>query len=163
MSVPCKLDGVDNLAFVTDFARASDGWTDVTWKAGTDTFTAEVQLRRRGGRWRIVDLHIKNPTPAALRSLSLTRVELAANALGVIDDAMSKTRFRLKRPKGRRLPADFYEHVARAYREAVAAGLNPRKTLATDSDTPADTVARWVAEARRRGHLPPAQPGKVSA
>ena len=40
--------------------------------------------------------------------------------------------------------------------------MNPRKTLAADSDTPADTVARWIGQARQRGKLSPAEPGKAS-
>jgi hypothetical protein len=71
-------------------------------------------------------------------------------------------RFRLERPAKRRLDDDFYISVARAYADAVFAGLNPRKTLALDSDTPADTVARWIREARRRRHLSPGEPGKAA-
>jgi hypothetical protein len=74
-----------------------------------------------------------------------------------------RERFRLRRPQGRRLPDAFYADVARAYREAVVAGHNPRKALAQDSGTPADTVARWIGEARRRGYLPPGEPGKATA
>jgi hypothetical protein len=155
---------MEGISFVGDFAKAKEGRTRVGWSANGQHFTADIQLKERAnGRWRIVELRLKNPTPAALRSLSLTRVELAANALDVIRDARGATRFQLKRPQRRRLPDDFYERVARAYREAVAAGLNPRKTLATDSGVPADTVARWIGEARKRGQLPPASAGKVSA
>jgi hypothetical protein len=74
----------------------------------------------------------------------------------------SEDRFRLRRPAGRNLGDGFYREVARAYTAAVAAGLNPRKALAEDAATPADTVARWTAEARRRGYLPPAKPGRVT-
>lgn len=70
---------------------------------------------------------------------------------------------KLERPATRRLTPEFYRAVARAYTHAVKAGRNPRKALAEASDTPADTVARWIREARRRGYLPPAEPGKVSA
>ena len=74
-----------------------------------------------------------------------------------------KPRYRLKRPATRRLNDTFFENVARAYRDAVVRGLNPRQTLAADTGKAPDTIAGWVQEARRRGHLPPAQPGKVSA
>ena len=53
--------------------------------------------------------------------------------------------------------------MAFAYREAVEAGLPPSKTLAEDADTPPGTVNRWIAQARERGFLPPAERGKVSA
>lgn len=73
-----------------------------------------------------------------------------------------RRRYRLKRPAGRRLGDRFYANVARAYRDAVARMLNPRQTIAADTGVADATVAAWVMEARRRGHLPPAEPGKVS-
>ena len=69
----------------------------------------------------------------------------------------------LERPKRGGLTDDFYRRVAFAYRWAVAQGRNPGKSLADDSGVPNGTVARWIAESRRRGHLPPAERGKVSA
>jgi hypothetical protein len=71
-------------------------------------------------------------------------------------------RHQLKRPAKRRLDDDFYVSVARAYADAVAWGLDPRKTLALDSETPADTVARWIRKARKKGYLTAAEPGKAS-
>ena len=68
----------------------------------------------------------------------------------------------LERPKRRALTDDFYRQVALAYRRAVARGRNPGKSLADDSGVPHGTVARWIAESRRRGHLPPAEKGKVT-
>jgi hypothetical protein len=87
---------------------------------------------------------------------------LAAVALA---ELLSRRRgpLKLTRPAKRRLPDEFYYDVSIAYTDAVEAGLNPRKTLAADSGAPADTVARWVGEARKRGHLPPGEPGKVTA
>ena len=49
------------------------------------------------------------------------------------------------------------------YRAAVAGGLPPLKTMAVESGIPQGTIARWVAEAREKGQLPEATPGKVSA
>ena len=69
-----------------------------------------------------------------------------------IDNALSILRHR----------DDFYRQVALAYRRAVAGGRNPGKSLADDSGVPHGTVARWIAESRRRGHLPPAEKGKVT-
>ena len=71
-------------------------------------------------------------------------------------------RYRLQRPTTRRLGDDFYRLVAKAYTDALAWGLNPRKTLALDSETPADTVARWIRKAREKGFLTAAEPGKAS-
>jgi hypothetical protein len=125
----------------------------------------------------LVELRILQPLQQDLRSLPLGRIERAVNAVpavitpataGVVFGASGTltaptTRFKLVRPARRRLPDSFYKDVAEAYRQAVAAGLNPRKTLATDSGAPADTVARWTLEARKRGYLPATEPGKVSA
>jgi hypothetical protein len=151
--------------------------------------------------WRVAEVRVLDPTPAALRTFPLIRIEHAANADGVLALALairrfeeepadlpswfrsnvepiperlvdrvyewferpsSEDRFRLRRPAGRNLGDGFYREVARAYTAAVAAGLNPRKALAEDAATPADTVARWTAEVRRRGYLPPAKPGRVT-
>ncbi len=68
---------------------------------------------------------------------------------------------RLERPAGKRLDDDFYKRVADAYQGALTELLNPRQTLARDSGSAPDTVARWVKEARRRGYLPETTPGRV--
>jgi hypothetical protein len=80
-----------------------------------------------------------------------------------VERLKSWKRFELKKPPGRRLPDDFFAEVARAYKDALAAGENPRKQLALDSGVPADTVARWISKARAKGELPPARPEKASA
>lgn len=69
----------------------------------------------------------------------------------------------LKRPPRSQLTDEFFRDVAIAYRRAVAAGLPPGKTIATDFGVPPGTVARWIAEARERRFLPPAQQGRISA
>jgi hypothetical protein len=96
-------------------------------------------------------LDVPAPTASASASAPVPTITVAERA-----------RFRLSRPAKRRLDDDFYADVAIAYMAAVEAGLNPRKTLAADSGTPADTVARWIGQARKRGHLPPGEPGKVT-
>jgi hypothetical protein len=72
-------------------------------------------------------------------------------------------RITLERPPRNKRDADFYRRVALAYRQAVAAGLPPLKTMAADSGIPEGTIARWVAEARERQHLPAGEKGKVTA
>jgi hypothetical protein len=147
--------------------------------------TVYVRFTPKGERWHATELWLPKPTQDVLRTIPLSRIENAVNASGYIAFGLVAghenpspadlaahfrnkkrriaQRVKLERPATRRLSNDFYENVGRAYRSAVAAGRNPRKTLAEDSGTPADTVARWVLEARRRGYLPPAEPGKVSA
>jgi hypothetical protein len=39
----------------------------------------------------------------------------------------------------------------------------PRKTIVADTGAADATVAAWIMQARKRGFLPPAEPGKVSA
>jgi len=67
---------------------------------------------------------------------------------------------RLSRPDGSD-PDAFYRGVAEAYNAAVARTDKPAKLLANQADVPVPTVHRWIAEARRRGFLPPARRGKA--
>lgn len=64
------------------------------------------------------------------------------------------SRPKLTRPTGDD-PDEFYGLVARAYREAAAQTARPAPLLADEAGVPVATVRRWIAEARRRGHLPP--------
>lgn len=154
--------------------------------------TVYVRFTPDGDRWRAVELRLDDPSQEILRVIPLGRIEHAVNAsergqavagqvvFGLAvghenptpDDLRAHFKdkrrviaspIKLERPATRRLTDDFYKDVARAYTAAVAAGRNPRKALAEASATPADTVARWIAETRRRGYLPRAEPGKVSA
>lgn len=167
------------------------GWARVTWHAGrADEVVADVRFvfDEPALTLRVVELRVSEPWVRRHRDLPLSRVENAANAdanfkahlglamkkapgdLDVYFSLKSQThsekvqpRHRLERSAGRRLDDDFYASVGRAYAEALFEGLNPRKTLAADSNTPADTVARWIREARRRGHLSPGAQGKARA
>jgi hypothetical protein len=151
-------------------------WTHVEWDGGD----ARVLVARgKDGRLAIAAIAVGDPTPEKLRRVPLGRIE---NALRVLDESVpggtdllrfpgtmsigSRSpgrRYKLKRPAGRRLDDAFYANVARAYREAVGRGLEPRKTIVADTGAADATVARWVGDARKRGYLPPAEPGKVSA
>jgi hypothetical protein len=154
--------------------------------------TVYIRFTPKQNRWRAVELRLDNPSQEVLRLIPLSRIEHAVNASERADVGAGQIAFglaighenrspqdlrahfknkrrkivspvKLERPTSRRLTADFYRDVARAYTAAVEAGRNPRKALAESSATPADTVARWIRETRRRGYLPPAEPGKVSA
>ena len=72
-------------------------------------------------------------------------------------------RVKLERPARNQFSPEFLQDVAAAYRQAVAAGLPPLRTMAEDSGVPQGTIARWVAKAREEKFLPPASKGKVSA
>jgi hypothetical protein len=137
------------------------------------------------GKLRLADLRVAEQTAESLRRIPLGRIETAVGAnaqvqlmlaVGLneeVPDEMFSAftgkgideprRYRLKRPATRRLEDAFFQNVARAYRDALIRGLNPRQTLAADAGAAPDTVAGWVLQARRRGHLPPTQPGKAMA
>lgn len=58
---------------------------------------------------------------------------------------------------GRRRMSDaLAKEIAEVYRSAWAAGQNPTQAVARHFDKPASTAGRWVGEARKRGHLGPA-------
>jgi hypothetical protein len=147
--------------------------------------------KTKGQAWALVGLHAsKDSNPPWLSSDLLEdvprhRIELAIQASEVFQDGLLKDKdvvvdpndldrefqrryreaapMRLERPARNELDDDFFRKVAMTYRWAVAAGRAPLDAMAADSDIPRGTVARWVATARERGFLPPAQPGKVSA
>ena len=162
------------------------GWADIDWRPDTETYV-RFALNPDHKTVRIVDLRMPLPTTEALRSLPLARIETAANAGAIVmlafamqhtqdppadvpdffrknrkrhEKSTAAGRFILERPEGRRLDDGFYIRVAKAYSDALARGLNPRPTLARDTQSAVDTVARWIGEARRRGYLPPTTPGK---
>ncbi len=154
------------------------GWLKASWRrADGSEGAALAHFRQRGGRFYLAELLVDNPTGALLRDVPLVRIETAANSDQLARDWIAdskpletvakrlraRKRFRLERPASRRLDDAFYVDVGVAYRSAVAAGMPPTKTIAEDTDTPASTVTRWIAEARERGQLPKAQKGKVSA
>jgi hypothetical protein len=64
-------------------------------------------------------------------------------------------------PAGKRAKGDeFYRRVGEIYGKAAVASTRPAADLATIWEVPVTTVHRWIREARRRGHLPPAEPGR---
>lgn len=64
----------------------------------------------------------------------------------------------LTRPGGQP-PNVFYARVAEAYRAATCETSRVAPLLAKDAGVPVATVRGWIAEARRRGHLPPGKRG----
>jgi hypothetical protein len=65
--------------------------------------------------------------------------------------------------KGRRLDDDWYAKVGATYIAAKDRGLKPRMAIAELAGVSTDVAGRWIYEARKRGHLPPTRPGRVSA
>lgn len=66
----------------------------------------------------------------------------------------------LTRPDGTD-PDGFSQRVAEAYNDTILTTSKPAPVLAEEADVPVTTVHRWIAEARRRGHLPPARRGRA--
>jgi hypothetical protein len=154
-------------------------WVEARWqRSDGSNGDAVASFVRLSNRWRLKWLLVGFPTGELLRDVPLAKIETAVNADPKIQEwiaagtagptierfkSVAAKRRQLSRPERRRLDDGFFELVADAYRGAAALGLPPAKTLAQESETPPGTVNRWIAEARKRGHLPPAQPGKVSA
>jgi hypothetical protein len=62
-------------------------------------------------------------------------------------------------PKGTK-PDRFYKEAAELYAELARGSRRPAADLAERSGVPVASVHRWIAEARRRGYLPPAERGR---
>lgn len=136
---------------VVDGNADSQGWHEVKWEGGS----ARVKFDS-GGAGKVTDVWV---APAMLRRLPLARIENTAFA-GT--DMAPHARYKLRRPAKRKLGPEFYANVGTAYRAAVARGMQPRKAIVEDTGAADATVAKWIMEARKRGYLPPAEPGKVS-
>jgi hypothetical protein len=164
------------------FKPGPGGWVEATWQGGRVWVRFETDENRK--LRRLAELRVPEPTADSLRRIPLARIETAVAAHSPLHVALAlrfnetpppdlrdafaegegvpfPRRYRLKRPATRRLEDAFYVNVARAYRDAARRGMNPRQTIAADAGAAPDTVAGWVQEARRRGHLRPARPGKV--
>lgn len=166
---------------------ATGGWLHADW--GTGHAWIRLARDRRDRLTKIRELHLVDPTSDMVRGVPLKRIDAAVTmrGAGLIQMALAigfdqepptlealsqrparsgaklERRYRLERPKGRRLGDDFYRDVAHAYQSAIAFGMQPRKAIVADTGAADATVAGWVGEARRRGYLPPGQPGKVTA
>lgn len=62
---------------------------------------------------------------------------------------------------GKRIPDEHFERVADVYRYAVKLGRPPTEGVAEAFDVARSTAGRWVVQARRRGFLGPAMPGRA--
>lgn len=166
---------------------AAGGWLHADWGDGKAWVRFGKDSRDR--LTRIVELHVADPTPEKLRRIPLRRIQAAATmrgaglvqfwlAVGIDaeppigmlsttpepDEQMALERRHKLRWKPR-APIDdaFLADVAHAYQSAWAFGLNPRKAIVDDTGAADATVAGWIVQARKRGKLPKAKPGKVSA
>lgn len=66
------------------------------------------------------------------------------------------------RPGRKGHPREFYEVIAKRYRELLEQGVrSPTKTIAQEYRYSRDTAAGWVRRARELGFLPPARKGRA--
>lgn len=77
------------------------------------------------------------------------------------DKRRSLPAVQLQVPAAKPYPDSFWEDVAAAYRNALASNMSPGVALADVTGRPVTTIHRWVREARRRGLLPEATPGRA--
>ena len=126
---------------------------------------------------------------AALRELPLGRIEALANSSPIAEDIRAKlhapprpgveplspesrSRWESRKiisptphlphlavPKGTK-PDSFYKEAAELYAELARYSRRPAADLAERSGVSVASVHRWIAEARRRGYLPPAERGR---
>lgn len=68
---------------------------------------------------------------------------------------------RLDVPSARPYPDSFYEQVSNVYIQLVMAGKPPAPAIAEANDVLVTRAHGWVREARKRGFLPTATPGKM--
>jgi hypothetical protein len=176
-----------------DLQAGPGGWGKVSISRDGELEEVYLRWRRADdGAWKPQGTLYAPPlSPEKLRTIPLRRILAAAEASGTFRNDLKRkldepapepgsSEFdeefatgwahdepkplpKLKRPRGRRLPDDFYAAVADLYREAAARGLNPRTTVAEQAGTSTEVAGRWVREARKRGQLPPTAPGKAKA
>lgn len=108
---------------------------------------------------RVRDLVV---TAEALRRLPLTELRAAGlHALQLeLHEALDVLGAPGKAPGQRSWDDEHYLRVAQVYRAAEDAGTAPRQVIAERWQVEPPTVSRWLAEARRRGHLAPYRAAK---
>lgn len=159
--------GPDNCAFVRFQAPKTKRhrWLPVAVQVARDSnfpwlsaeFLADVPLSRIDRAVNLSDV-MKDGLRDAIDDETPAKLDAAFRRM--YRDA---PRHKLERPARGQRTDDFYRQVRLAYRQAIAAGRPPLKTMAEDSGIPQGTIARWVAEARDKGFLPETTAGKVSA
>jgi hypothetical protein len=165
------------------------GWLAFADDSVPDWVYVRVQENEHG-RLVITEVYLarERVDSAALRSLPLGRIEAEANM--VASDIRAKLKeaprpgiepltpeprppwesreiisptphlLHLVVPKGTK-PDKFYQEAAELYTQLAKWGSRrPAADLAERSGVPVASVHRWIAEARRRGYLPPAGRGR---
>lgn len=131
----------------------SDDEVDVSEFLDID-YRVAVQTRMRDGRMRVARLVIEadDVDTNMLRGVPLGRI------LAFLQAPAGATFKILPRPDGSD-PDAFYRAVAETYNATIPHSHRPAHVIAEASEVPVGTAHRWIAEARRRGFLPPGKKG----
>jgi hypothetical protein len=167
------------------FSFGEGGWVGYADEDVPDWTYARVRENEQG-RLVISELYLARDRidSATLRALPLGRIQARVNAFADYIRPRLKTASRpgveplgpeprapfqtkatvsvipiLDVPKGRK-PDAFYRQVAEVYAETASLSKRPAADMAEASGVPVTAVHRWVAEARKRGFLSPAEPGR---
>jgi hypothetical protein len=156
------------------------GWVGYTQPGKRYGTRIHLSHKPGPGRWvvdevRFVDFRV---TARDLRDFPLGKIEAWVNHLaqqGLVDPIEGKVSGAVQFPstgvagwipgppeaptKGPK-PDEFYRQFGEIYGKAAGASTQPAKDLAEAWEVPVTTVHRWIREARRRGHLPPAEQGR---
>jgi hypothetical protein len=131
-----------------------------------------LDIEQVAGRYRIVGVVVRDAegvTEDMLRAVPIRRIEAS-----IVDHAKAETKrvnvdgtseagpptkheLRLRVPKTRRYPDEFFEKVASLYWRCVAGGIAPAPAIAWANKQRRTTVHAWIKEARQRGVLAPAR------
>jgi hypothetical protein len=156
------------------------GWVAYTPPNQRYATRIHVSYKPTPGRWVVDEVQFRNfrVTARDLRDFPLGKIEVWVNQLAqqgladVISAKLSDTvQFgvegqavwvdKLPPTPARGAKGDeFYRFVGEVYAKAALVSTRPAAELAEAWDKPITTVHRWTREARRRGHLPPAEPGR---
>jgi hypothetical protein len=168
-----------------DLRPGPAGWVQARFKL-TDDRPARVFVQFEPdpkGRWHAAQCRVPWFEPAELRHIPWERIRKAVQANDRVTNALSARLgeeappdlgqhafgavrrgepFPLVRPKGRNLDDRFFDDVARAYRQAIGAGLDPRQAIADAAGVAPDTAGRWIYRARQKNKIPKTTAGKVT-
>jgi hypothetical protein len=160
-----------------------DGWVGYTPPGKRYGTRIHVSFKPGPGRWVVDAVQFADfrVTARDLRDFPLGKVEVWINQLaqqGRVDPAAVPAKlsdavaFAITAgtatwvPKPPPAPATgpkpdkFYRRIGEIYAKAAGVSTRPAKDLAVAWELPTTTVHRWIREARRRGHLPPAEQGR---
>lgn len=161
-------------------AFEGDGWVGYTAPGKHFGTRIHLSLKPGPGRWVVDQVQFADfrVTARDLRDFPLGKIEAWVNQLvqqGLVDVINAKlsdaVQFgitgetatyapKLQDPGGHPKPDEFYRWIGEVYGKAAIVSTRPAAELAEVWEVPVTTVHRWTREARRRGHLPPAEPGR---